>query len=650
MEPLKPQAEDPPSSTKLPDRPSPNRRSRGAPDPMVSPVLPDRAEPERGAFRVGDMVWGKLKVRTWWPGKVVVDLSSEIASETEVVVSFFGDADNVAWLEASKVIPFEEDLPRMLRQNTSARFVRAVKDALVETEYRLMSELFCRCSTNLILEGVGNCSIPNYSPEQFCKRLLDAAKDASGVDMLEVVLLRCWGLALRRQIQFPTDLVESDYPPLDDAAVDELQLKGKVNYSRAVKGPPIAEASNHKNKERSVAELIAGTDPEVAESLENMDKVSAFNLSSTSQSSESPVPKTKGEKRRSFGVKNDIELDKPNLPQLSSEEQTKNDGILFERERRSSGREHKRSKYLSPPYANEIDVRRSFPTNYEVETNPIKATEGSESSSIKSICHVSKKEDDEIHVVSDGNQSSMIAALTILRSVAVNPLSPKLFRSTITHSDLFQKFRSSLYSGDANLQNELGRMEQQFAQNSTDNNATTEVSTSKRNKKTSLASNEAPTIKGADATVPIETGKIQKRRKMRHGEAGSETTLVGENSNANGTKRVNFLQEKEMGKSNADSQIDLNSNATDVRTPSIVTGTESISSQTKTSPVTKSPLPYVRKSLERMISKLNGFVPAESEVGSSNGLKPEMIDNLVADMDGLLKKVNRLLEGPPGNK
>ncbi|KAG6490910.1 hypothetical protein ZIOFF_052242 [Zingiber officinale] len=647
MESLKPQAEDPPSSAKLSDRPSSHRRSRGAPDPMVSRVLPDRAEPERGAFRVGDMVWGKLKIRTWWPGKVV-DPSSEIDSETKVLVSFFGDAEDVAWLEASKVIPFEEDLLRMLRQSTTARFVSAVKDALVETEYRLMSELFCRCSTNSILEFVGNCSISNYSPEQFCKRLLDAAKDASGVDMFEVVLLRCWGLALRRQIQCPTDLVETDYPPLDaPAAIDELQLEGKVNCSRVVKGPPIAEASNHKNKERSVAELIiAGTDPEVAQSLENMDKISPFHLSSTSQSSESPLPKMKGEKRRTFGVRNDTELDKPNSPRLSSEEQTKNDGILFEKERRSSGREHKRSKYLSPPYAVEIDVRRSLPMNNAVEKNPIKVTEGSESSSIKFICHVSKKEDDEILVVSNGNQSSMIAALTILRSVAVNPLSRKLFRSTVTHSDLFQKFRSSFCSGDANFQNELGRKEQQFAQ------ATTEISTSKRNKKTSLASNEAPTIKGADATVPIEAGKIQKRRKMRHGETGSETTL------ANGTKRVGISQEKEMGESSANLQIDLNINAkdaTDVRTPSIVTGIvacypESISSQTKTSPVTKSPLPYVRKSLERMISKLTGFVPAESEVGSSDGLKPEMIDDLVADMDGLLKKVNRLLVGPPGNK
>ncbi|XP_042418445.1 uncharacterized protein LOC122006853 [Zingiber officinale] len=585
MESLKPQAEDPPSSAKLSDRPSSHRRSRGAPDPMVSRVLPDRAEPERGAFRVGDMVWGKLKIRTWWPGKVV-DPSSEIDSETKVLVSFFGDAEDVAWLEASKVIPFEEDLLRMLRQSTTARFVSAVKDALVETEYRLMSELFCRCSTNSILEFVGNCSISNYSPEQFCKRLLDAAKDASGVDMFEVVLLRCWGLALRRQIQCPTDLVETDYPPLDaPAAIDELQLEGKVNCSRVVKGPPIAEASNHKNKERSVAELIiAGTDPEVAQSLENMDKISPFHLSSTSQSSESPLPKMKGEKRRTFGVRNDTELDKPNSPRLSSEEQTKNDGILFEKERRSSGREHKRSKYLSPPYAVEIDVRRSLPMNNAVEKNPIKVTE-------------------EFYDCGLDN-------------------------STICGSKPFKS------------------KEQQFAQ------ATTEISTSKRNKKTSLASNEAPTIKGADATVPIEAGKIQKRRKMRHGETGSETTL------ANGTKRVGISQEKEMGESSANLQIDLNINAkdaTDVRTPSIVTGIvacypESISSQTKTSPVTKSPLPYVRKSLERMISKLTGFVPAESEVGSSDGLKPEMIDDLVADMDGLLKKVNRLLVGPPGNK
>ncbi|KAG6508116.1 hypothetical protein ZIOFF_033475 [Zingiber officinale] len=686
MESLKPQAEDPPPAAKLPDPPPLSRSARRASDPAVSPFLPGREEPERGAFRVGDLVWGKLKVRTWWPGEVL-DPSTEIAPETKmlvdgnsVLVSFFGDAEIVARFEVSKVIPFEEDLPRMLRQSASPRFVRAVKDALAETENRLMSEFLCGSSTDSNLEGVGKCSISNYSPEQFCDRLLDAAKDASGVGWLEGVLLRSWALALRRQVQSPADLLESESPLLDTAAIDELEVEGKVGYSRVAKGPQIAEASNHKNKERSIAELIAGNDLEVAQPPENMVKNSTLHILSAPQSPESPIPKKKGGRRTTFGVKNAVELDKPNSPSLSSEEQTRTGGTVFERERRSSGREHKRSKYLSPPYANEIGHTRRSVTE---------GSESPESSFIKSFSQVSKKED-EIHIVSNGNQNSTVAILTVLHSVAANPLSPKLIRSTIAVSDLFKKFRSSFCLGNTNLfdyqkfMNELGRMDEQFAENSKDSNTTKEISMLKRTKKVNLVSNEAPIDKGIEVCVPSEPGKVQKRRKMKHGEAGSETTFVQENSNANGTKRVDLSQEKEMVKSSVDSQIDLNSNAkdaTDVRTPpTAVTGivdhsehnklgrkrktqgtmleTESkyacqpgtISSQIKTSSASNSPLPYVRKSLERMISKLTGFVKAETEVGSSNALKPEIVDNLVGDMDGLLKKVNMLLTGPPGNR
>nr|WLQ69698.1 NFY protein [Zingiber officinale] len=60
-----------------------------------------------------------------------------------------------------------------------------------------------------------------------------------------------------------------------------------------------------------------------------------------------------------------------------------------------------------------------------------------------------------------------------------------------------------------------------------------------------------------------DVGKVQKRRDMRHGEVGSETTFVQENNNANGTKKVDLSQEKEMVKSSVYSHIDLNNNAKD---------------------------------------------------------------------------------------
>ncbi|KAG1342797.1 putative Serine/threonine-protein kinase ATM [Cocos nucifera] len=63
-------------------------------------------------------------------------------------------------------------------------------------------------------------------------------------------------------------------------------------------------------------------------------------------------------------------------------------------------------------------------------------------------------------------------------------------------------------------------------------------------------------------------------------------------------------------------------------------------------PVPKPPLPYIRKSLERMISSLAGSSTTVKETGCSDGLKPEARENLVGEMQGLLMKVNKMLNGP----
>uniref|UniRef100_A0A804I3E7 PWWP domain-containing protein n=1 Tax=Musa acuminata subsp. malaccensis TaxID=214687 RepID=A0A804I3E7_MUSAM len=55
------------------------------------------------------------------------------------------------------------------------------------------------------------------------------------------------------------------------------------------------------------------------------------------------------------------------------------------------------------------------------------------------------------------------------------------------------------------------------------------------------------------------------------------------------------------------------------------------------------PLPYIRESLERMISTLT--TTSVKETGASDGMKPAARENLVGGMDGLLKKVNRMLNG-----
>ncbi|KAJ0962870.1 hypothetical protein J5N97_027992 [Dioscorea zingiberensis] len=66
-------------------------------------------------------------------------------------------------------------------------------------------------------------------------------------------------------------------------------------------------------------------------------------------------------------------------------------------------------------------------------------------------------------------------------------------------------------------------------------------------------------------------------------------------------------------------------------------------------PVPGRPLPYIRKNLERMISTLTGPALPDKDAGSSDGLKPDAKENLVGEMQGLLEKVNKLLDGPPAS-
>lgn len=59
------------------------------------------------------------------------------------------------------------------------------------------------------------------------------------------------------------------------------------------------------------------------------------------------------------------------------------------------------------------------------------------------------------------------------------------------------------------------------------------------------------------------------------------------------------------------------------------------------------PLPYIRKNLERMITTLTGSSVPGKHAGQADGLKVDAKENLVGEMQGLLEKVNQLLDEPP---
>ncbi|CAL9040951.1 unnamed protein product [Musa banksii] len=791
----------------------------------------------RGSFRAGDLVWAKFKIRAWWPGKVLDPTlhAGEVKRHgggQSVLVAPFGDAA-VAWFEPSQLKPFEEQFRQMMKQSSSTSFVYAVKDALVETEKQLGSEMSCYCSPDSnseVAQGVGKRSVAKYSPAQFHERLLDAALDVLGTDMLEVVLLRCWALTLRRVTLCPADLLEKDYrdDPLHGPASDDTEMESEVGFNRAGRGPGTSEVSQQK-KERSIAELIADKGSEIAEPHRSMVKAASFHESSPSSSSDSQEQKKKGEKSKSSEVGNGvlrvqeekaIFMDKPD-PSLSTDKQAskgeknqssgvKNDGVVAEQETRSSGRERKRSKYLSPPYTYiSAYHKRPVSFNYEPTESLNRGAEVSQSSftgspqNIVNINQASKKEAGKTGSASNHDRSSTSGILSVFLSAAMDPLSRKWNQSANVVRDFLDKFRSFVYSDGSDFHSyqkfldDLGSNGERSTEAYMNNSSGIDGTDAKKNKRLNLVGDKTP-----NGHIPTESGKVQKRRKIKHGdgEAGTEISMATENSSANGTKLVNYAQERKMSKGNSvsakikfdlhhelsgnaegsklrkrtnkgndtsDTETRLDSGAgfagqaepnklgrrtkgnggskpesasemehkptssseedrskkkkeeTNYETPaylllkfapgtalpskgdiisrfsiygpvdksdteilqgshcirvafkrgmdaekalknldgsgsleSSVTKQElhyfsgNISSQLRTSTVLKTPLPYIRKSLERMISKLTEFVEAEKDVGSSNMLRPEITDNLVDEMDGLLKKVDKLLTGP----
>ncbi|KAI3770685.1 hypothetical protein L6452_01826 [Arctium lappa] len=100
-------------------------------------------------FKVGDMVWGKVKSHPWWPGHVY---SEEFATpsvrrskrEGLLLVAFFGDS-SYGWFDPSELVPFDSDFAEKSRQTNSKTFVKAVEEAMDEVSRRSALGLSCMC-------------------------------------------------------------------------------------------------------------------------------------------------------------------------------------------------------------------------------------------------------------------------------------------------------------------------------------------------------------------------------------------------------------------------------------------------------------------------------------------------------------------------
>ncbi|KAH6794218.1 Tudor/PWWP/MBT superfamily protein [Perilla frutescens var. hirtella] len=134
-------------------------------------------------FKIGDMVWGKVKSHPWWPGHIYDEAFASPAvrrgkHEGHLLVAFFGDS-SYGWFDPEELIPFEENYAEKSRQTTSRSFVKAVEEAVDEIARRSSFGLACRCRNEFNLwpssaEGyfvvdVGDSETGVYSMDQISK-------------------------------------------------------------------------------------------------------------------------------------------------------------------------------------------------------------------------------------------------------------------------------------------------------------------------------------------------------------------------------------------------------------------------------------------------------------------------------------------------
>ncbi|KAK9108086.1 hypothetical protein Syun_024097 [Stephania yunnanensis] len=358
-------------------------------------------------YSVGDFVWGKVKGRPWWPGRIYdpSEASESVARyhrKDGVLVAFFGD-DTFSWCSPpSQLKPFFESFEAMSGQGTSVGFINAIQEAVEEFARCVESEMTCSCVPmggksvgTKEVKMVGGSSIDKsfvtqFKPTRFLHLLQDVAEVISKVDKLEFAVFRSQLSAFRRakgqnQLAVSPETQEITGPGDGDGdetrngvsfaerTTDLNQLAPEGDWALSPLSPGfhnvsvqncggISDKLHPRKKQRSMSDLMTipakkgmksndgggGSDSGLAED----------NTEPGNHTSAGTVRHGKGKRPRPPAIVTDI----PNDDVLND------DGSLESSKMGSLTRERKKSKYLSPPYTT---IDRGFKSFFSFKDSEI---------------------------------------------------------------------------------------------------------------------------------------------------------------------------------------------------------------------------------------------------------------------------------------
>ncbi|KAL5546222.1 hypothetical protein UlMin_005909 [Ulmus minor] len=115
----------------------------------VSRFKKGKSAASKPEFRVGDLVWGKVRSHPWWPAQILDPSTSSKKAKKyfkrdSYLVGYFGD-NTFAWNDASRIKPFVEHFSVMEKLSSTEDFHCAVNCALEEISRRVEFGLACSC-------------------------------------------------------------------------------------------------------------------------------------------------------------------------------------------------------------------------------------------------------------------------------------------------------------------------------------------------------------------------------------------------------------------------------------------------------------------------------------------------------------------------
>ncbi|KAL8545588.1 hypothetical protein ACS0TY_005646 [Phlomoides rotata] len=148
-------------------------------------------------FKIGDMVWAKVKSHPMWPGFLYNEAFATPSvrrgkHKGHVLVAFFGDG-SYGWFQPTELVPFEENFAEKSKQTTSRSFLNAVEEAMDELSRRSSLGLACRCRNEFnfwpsTVEGYYSVDVGDPEPGVYDSSQISKARDSFRTrDMLSFI-------------------------------------------------------------------------------------------------------------------------------------------------------------------------------------------------------------------------------------------------------------------------------------------------------------------------------------------------------------------------------------------------------------------------------------------------------------------------------